>query len=75
VYRFLARRCKGMWTMARKIEKLTWSRKEIPAATTLSQRTVDSLLASGALPSIKVGKRILVTNDALLEFCKRGTKK
>jgi excisionase family DNA binding protein len=60
--------------MKRKIAKMLYARKEIPIATDLSLRMVDSLIASGELPSVRVGKRVLVTHEALTEFCRRGTK-
>jgi excisionase family DNA binding protein len=44
------------------------SRSEVATALCLGQRTVDELIAQGTLPSIRIGRRVLVRQDVLDQF-------
>ncbi len=51
--------------------KVLLSRKEFSSLTSLSLRTTASLLASGDLRSIRVGRRRLIPRTELERFAKR----
>ncbi len=46
-------------------EKLTWSLPDAASATTLSTRTLQSAIYRGDLPAIHVGRRVLLSPDAV----------
>lgn len=45
--------------------RLLFSRKEVAALLNLSQRSVDYLLSNNRIPSVKKGRRRLITRDAI----------
>jgi hypothetical protein len=53
-------------------DKLLFSREAAARATDLSVRGIDYVIESGALETIRVGKRVMIPRDALITFCKRG---
>ena len=46
-------------------ERLAYRPKEIPALTGIGQGRIYELIAQGALPSVTIGRRILVPAEAL----------
>lgn len=44
------------------------SRKEAAAILSLGVRTLDELILSGIIPVVRVGRRVLVSREALLRF-------
>jgi len=48
--------------------RLLFSRHEVASLLNLSLRSVDSLLASGRIDSVKLGRRRLVSRDQLLNL-------
>ena len=46
-------------------EKLTWSLPDAARATGLSTRTIQSAIYRGDLPAIHVGRRVLLSPDAV----------
>lgn len=53
-------------------QKFLFSRQAAAEATDLSIRAIDYAIESGALEAIRVGKRVMISRDSLLAFCKRG---
>ncbi len=47
---------------------MLYSRKEAAAILSLGVRTLDELILSGAIPVVRVGRRVLVAREALLGF-------
>jgi excisionase family DNA binding protein len=49
------------------------TKSEVAKATSLSARTIDRLVASGAIPSIKVGsRRLFILEDVLAALMEHG---
>lgn len=55
-------------------ETLALSLKETAEALSLSRRTLARLVASGALPSLRIGRRRLVRRDALAAWLEAREK-
>lgn len=53
------------------VERLGYSRDEAAKMLGISVRTVDRLTAGKHLPVRRIGKRVLITRDALAQFVKR----
>lgn len=53
-------------------EKLLFSREAAAQATDLSLRGIDYAISTGALEVIRVGKRVMIPRDCLIDFCRRG---
>jgi excisionase family DNA binding protein len=47
---------------------MLYGRKEAAATLSLGVRTLDALILSGAIPVVRVGRRVLVAREALLRF-------
>lgn len=54
--------------------KLLYSRPEVAELIGVSLATVEALTDSGQLASVKVGRSVRVSADALAEFAKTGTQ-
>src|ERR1700752_1715242 len=46
--------------------------EDVAASLQVSRRTIDSLLASGQLPSVNIGRSRRITTEALREFASKG---
>lgn len=51
--------------------KLQYSREEAAAMLSISPRTLDRLIAEKQIPVRRVGRRVLITCDALEKFIKK----
>jgi excisionase family DNA binding protein len=51
--------------------KILYSRKETSAILSISLRTLDGLIATKELPARRIGKRTLISADALKAFSRR----
>lgn len=51
--------------------KLLYNRSEAAKMLSISLRTLDTLLASKQLAARRIGKRVLITNQSLLNFVRR----
>ena len=56
------------------MEKLTCSRQDAVKVSGLSLRTIDYYVEKGVLPSVRVGRRVLINYAALEELCRTGSK-
>lgn len=54
------------------MDKLLFSRKQAAALLGLSAKSVEHLNNSGALPFVKIGRRILIHRDVLTQFAQSG---
>jgi excisionase family DNA binding protein len=54
--------------------RLLYSRREAAKLLNLSVRSVDHLLGDGRLSSVRIGRRRLISNDALLNFAGVGVR-
>jgi hypothetical protein len=54
------------------LEKLGFSKKEAAAATSLSVRSIDYLLARRILHGVKVGKRVIISAKSLQKLIEKG---
>ncbi|PYX53826.1 MAG: hypothetical protein DMG76_24075 [Acidobacteria bacterium] len=52
--------------------KLLYSRKEAAQLLSISLRSIDHLISSQKIQTRKIGKRVLVTSDSLLEIASGG---
>ncbi len=50
------------------VERLAYRPKELPALTGIGQGRIYELIAQGVLPSMTIGRRILIPADALKRF-------
>jgi excisionase family DNA binding protein len=57
--------------VAAALHKLQYSREEAAELLGISLRTLDRLIAEKTLPARRIGRRVLITHDALLMFTKR----
>jgi helix-turn-helix protein len=53
-------------------DKLLYSRTSAAAALDLSQRTIDGAIRSGALKTVKIGRRIMIDARSLRAFASRS---
>ena len=53
---------------------LLWSRSEVAVQLGISDRKVDELIQEGALPSMSIGRRVLVPRQAVLDWVKDQTR-
>jgi len=53
-------------------EKLLFSREAAAQATDLSLRGIDYAISIGALAVIRIGKRVMIPRESLIDFCRRG---
>ena len=58
--------------MKRVVERFLFPRLDGAIAIGVSPRTFDYLTQSGVLPTVRIGKKVLVPRDALEEFSKKG---
>jgi excisionase family DNA binding protein len=50
------------------IRKVLYSRREAAATLSLGVRTLDELILLGAIPAVRIGRRVLIAREALLRF-------
>lgn len=55
----------AMQTAVRGANRLLFSRRETALLLTLSERSIDYLIANGSLASVRKGRRRLISRDAL----------
>ena len=55
------------------IKRLGYSKKQAAEATSLSVRSIDHFIATGALKAMKAGSRVIISADSLENFIKKGT--
>jgi excisionase family DNA binding protein len=48
--------------------RLLYSRREAATALSLGVRTLDQLILAGIIPVVRVGRRVLISRDSLLDF-------
>ena len=48
--------------------RLLYSRREAATALALGVRTLDQLILAGSIPVVRVGRRVLIPRESLLEF-------
>ena len=48
--------------------RLLYSRREAATALALGVRTLDQLILAGTIPVVRVGRRVLISRDSLLDF-------
>ena len=53
---------------------LLWSRSEVAVQLGISGRKVDELIQQGTLPSMSIGRRILVPRQAVLDWVEAQTR-
>jgi excisionase family DNA binding protein len=51
--------------------KLAYNKEEAGEMISVSVRTVDYLIASGELSAKRIGKRVVITHQALVQFLRR----
>ena len=56
------------------MERLSYSKREAAQATGVSEKTLDRAARRGDLAITRVGKRVLITRDALLAFLGKAVK-
>lgn len=55
------------------IKRLGYSKKQAAEATSLSVRSIDHFIATGALKAMKAGSRVIISAESLESFIKKGT--
>ena len=55
------------------IKKLGYSKKQAAEATSLSIRSIDYFISTGALKAMKAGTRVIISAESLENFIKKGT--
>jgi hypothetical protein len=56
------------------LRKIGYSKKEAAAATSLSVRSIDYLLAQGELKGVKINRRVIISADSLHRLVEHGMK-
>ena len=55
-------------------EPLLWSRSQVAVQLGISDRKVDELIKEGTLPSMSIGRRVLVPRQAVLDWVEGQTR-
>jgi len=53
--------------------KLLWSKDEIVAATSLSKGFIEKLIRANQIKIVRIGRRVLVSDNELHRFLEEGT--
>ena len=54
------------------VKKLGYSKKQAAAATSLSVRSIDLLIANGKLKAMRSGRRVIISAESLVNYISNG---
>ena len=54
------------------MQRLAYSKKEVAQLLSLSVRSVDHFISTGALRAMKANRRVLISADSVKNFIKKG---